>query len=116
MQPQYQVVRRCQTGSAALIFGSAILDPAGNGLIDLLPIASKMRLLAMSEQVQLRLSARLDEPDQPTTHVYFPIDAWASLVASIDDHPDLVLERAGLAAAACSCFAKDRLFYVASMM
>jgi CRP-like cAMP-binding protein len=78
-----------------LIFGSAILEPADNGLIELLPTASKLRLLAMCEPVHLRLSQRLGEPDQPTTHVYFPLDAFVSLVALIDGHPDLEVGMVG---------------------
>lgn len=66
-----------------------------NQLIEMLPGAAKNRLLAECERVPLRLSERLDEPDQASNHVYFPVDAFVSLVALIDGHPGLELGMVG---------------------
>lgn len=66
-----------------------------NHLIELLPEASKNRLLALCEPVYLKLSDRLGEPDEASTHVYFPVDAFVSLVALIDGHPGLEVGMVG---------------------
>lgn len=58
-----------------------------NRLIELLPRPDRVRLLAGCEEVPLVLSDVLCEPGQPTTHAYFPIDGFISLVTQIDDHP-----------------------------
>lgn len=60
---------------------------AQNHLIELLPRADRVRLLAVCEEVPLVLSDVLCVPGQPTTHAWFPIDGFISLVTQIDDHP-----------------------------
>lgn len=95
MQSQRAVVRRHHAGAAAAKLGSIILDPAGNHLIELLPHGSKKRLLALCEPVHLRLSERLGEPGQPSADVYFPVDAFVSLVALVDGHPGLQVGMVG---------------------
>lgn len=55
-----------------------------NLLIARLPRQERMRLLAMSEPVQLQPGAVLCEPGAPAHHVYFPIDGFASLVTSVE--------------------------------
>ncbi|MBT9493359.1 MAG: Crp/Fnr family transcriptional regulator [Paucibacter sp.] len=71
------------------------MNTADNHLIELLPADSKKRLLALCEPVQLRFSQRLGEPDQPSSHVYFPVDAFVSLVALIEGHPGLEVGMVG---------------------
>ncbi|MDC8773401.1 Crp/Fnr family transcriptional regulator [Roseateles albus] len=71
------------------------MTQADNHLLELLPMPSKERLLALCEPVQLRLSDRLSEPDQPCSHVYFPVDAFVSLLALTDGHPGLEVGMVG---------------------
>jgi CRP-like cAMP-binding protein len=65
------------------------LKPVQNRLIELLPLPERMRLLALCEPVELRLSEVLCEPASPTRHVYFPLDGFISLVAQVEAHPGL---------------------------
>ncbi len=60
---------------------------AQNRLIELLPRADRVRLLAACEEVPLELSEVLCVPGRPTTHAWFPIDGFISLVTQIDGHP-----------------------------
>jgi CRP-like cAMP-binding protein len=62
---------------------------AENHLIELLPQTDRDRLLALAEPVELVLSEVLAQPDEPTLHVYFPVDAFISLVTLIEGHPGL---------------------------
>jgi len=57
-----------------------------NHLIELLPRAERVRLLAVCEPVQLVLSNVLQEPGTPTRHAYFPTDGFISMVAMSDGH------------------------------
>ena len=57
-----------------------------NHLIELLPRAARLRLLALCERVQLVQSEVLFEPQQATRHVYFPLDGFISLVALSEGH------------------------------
>jgi len=57
-----------------------------NHLIELLPRAERVRLLAVCEPVQLVLSEVLQEPGTPTRHAYFPTDGFISMVAMSDGH------------------------------
>jgi CRP-like cAMP-binding protein len=66
-----------------------------NHLIELLPRRDKAVLLALCQPVQLRLSEVLTERGQATRHVWFPVDAFVSLVAQIDDHPGLEVGMVG---------------------
>ena len=62
---------------------------AENHLIELLPSAERLRLLALCEPVNLVISGVLCEAGTPTRHVYFPLDGFISLVAPIDGRPGL---------------------------
>lgn len=52
-----------------------------NHLIELLPRKDRLRLLALAEPFELRLSEVLCEPGRPARHVYFPTEGFISLVA-----------------------------------
>jgi CRP-like cAMP-binding protein len=71
------------------------LDRAENDLIELLPRADRVRLLAACVPVQLVLSDVLCDAGLPTRHVYFPTDGFISLVASIDGSPGLEVGMVG---------------------
>jgi CRP-like cAMP-binding protein len=84
-----------QTGSApARTLRACVANPtcppesplasAHNHLIELLPRASRLRLLALCEPVPLVLAQTLVEPGTPTRHVYFPGEGFISLVALCD--------------------------------
>jgi CRP-like cAMP-binding protein len=60
------------------------LAKAENHLIELLPRKNRLSLLAICEPVRLVLSEVLCEPGTPTRHVYFPVDGFISLVASLE--------------------------------
>lgn len=55
-----------------------------NHLIELLPHADRLKFLSACEEVQLVLGEVLCVPGDSTTHVYFPIDGFISLVATTD--------------------------------
>lgn len=58
-----------------------------NHLINLLPVRDRARLLAACEPVELALGQVLCEPHTPVSHVYYPTEAFISLVAGIDGKP-----------------------------
>jgi CRP-like cAMP-binding protein len=60
-----------------------------NRLIERLPRADRASLQALCRPVQLRLSEVLAEPGTPIRHLWFPVDAFISLVARTDEHPGL---------------------------
>lgn len=60
-----------------------------NRLIDGLPRKESKRILALCETVDLDFGAILSERDQPTSHAYFPISSFISLVTTLSDHPAL---------------------------
>ena len=66
-----------------------------NHLIELLPRADGKRLLAICEPIQLVLSEVLCEPGKPTSHVYFPVDGFISLIATLSGHPGLEVGMVG---------------------
>ena len=66
-----------------------------NQLIELLPRAARLRLLALCEPMQLVLSEVLCEPRQPIQHVYFPTHGFISLVAMIDGSPGVEVGMVG---------------------
>jgi len=66
-----------------------------NRLIQLLPRADRMRLLAVCEPVELTLSEILCEPGKPTGHAYFPTDGFISLVTLVVGHPGLEVGMVG---------------------
>jgi CRP-like cAMP-binding protein len=71
------------------------LAPVENHLIELLPHAARLRLLALCEPMPLVLSVVLCEPRQPIRHVYFPTDGFISLVAVIDGSPGVEVGMVG---------------------
>lgn len=66
-----------------------------NHLLGLLPPRDRARLLGMSVAVELKLGAVLAEPGQETRYVYFPIDAFISLVTGIEGKPVLEVGMVG---------------------
>ena len=56
---------------------------AENHLVELLPHRDRRHLLDCAEQVELRAADVLGASDQPSRHIYFPIDAFASLLVSM---------------------------------
>jgi CRP-like cAMP-binding protein len=71
------------------------LVAAENHLIELLPRAARRRLLAICRPVQLVLAEVLSSPGKPTRHVYFPIESFISMVASIANAPVLEVGMVG---------------------
>lgn len=71
------------------------MAPVENHLIELLPRKDRLRLLAVCEPVELVLAEVLCEPGNPTRHVYFPIDAFISLVALIEGSPGVEVGMVG---------------------
>jgi CRP-like cAMP-binding protein len=65
------------------------MDTDQNHLIERLPRKDRIELLGLCEDVQLVLGSVLCEPGQATRHVYFPVDAFISMVAPIDGKPAL---------------------------
>ncbi len=68
---------------------------AQNHLIERLPRKDRAALLAAGELVPLVLGEVLCEPGKPTRHVYFPVDAFISMVAPIDGKPALEVGMVG---------------------
>ena len=66
-----------------------------NQLIELLPRADRVRLLAACERVQLVLSEVLQEPGTPTRHAYFPTDGFISMLAMSEGHPGVEVGMVG---------------------
>ncbi len=66
-----------------------------NNLIAALPRADRTRLLAHSQLVNLELAQVLCEPGQPMRKVYFPVDAFISLIAQVDGVRGLEVGMAG---------------------
>lgn len=65
------------------------LSTAENYLIDSLPPKDRLRLLARCEPVQLVLTQVLCEHGKPADYAYFPIDAFISLLAKVEKHPEV---------------------------
>jgi CRP-like cAMP-binding protein len=66
-----------------------------NHLLELLPRSDKARLLALCQPMQLELTQVLTERGAITRHVWFPVDAFISLIAQIDHHPGLEVGMVG---------------------
>ena len=66
-----------------------------NQLIELLPRADRVRLLAACERVQLVLSEVLQEPGTPSRHAYFPTDGFISMLAMSEGHPGVEVGMVG---------------------
>jgi len=71
------------------------LAAAENRLIELLPRVDRQRLLAICKPVQLVLAEVLASQGKPSRHLYFPIDSFISLVASIAGEPVLEVGMVG---------------------
>jgi CRP-like cAMP-binding protein len=71
------------------------LSSIENHLIELLPQADRQHLLSICEPVILVMNEVLCEPGKPTSHVYFPVNGFISLVALIDQHPGLEVAMVG---------------------
>lgn len=71
------------------------MPAAENHLIERLTRTGRTRLRALAEPMPLVLSAVLCESQQPTQHVYFPVDGFISLVTTIEDHPGLEVGMVG---------------------
>jgi CRP-like cAMP-binding protein len=66
-----------------------------NHLIEMLPRADRLRLLAVCEPFELVLADVLCKRCETTRHVYFPIDGFVSLVTTIDEHMGLEVGMVG---------------------
>jgi CRP-like cAMP-binding protein len=66
-----------------------------NRLIELLPAEDRQRLLAVCEPSNLNMAEVLYEPGLPTTHVYFPVEGFVSLLAAVDHHAGLEVGMVG---------------------
>jgi len=66
-----------------------------NHLIELLPRADRARLLALCKPVELVLADVLCEPGQATSHVYFPLQSFISLVVLVDGSPGVEVGMVG---------------------
>jgi CRP-like cAMP-binding protein len=71
------------------------MDSTENRLIARLSRRDRASLLDISESVELELGTVLCEPGEPTRHVYFPIDCFISLVATIEGVPALEVGMVG---------------------
>lgn len=60
-----------------------------NLLLAALPAIERQRLLAGREPVQLALADTLTEPGERIRHVFFPIESFISLIATVDRHSQL---------------------------
>ncbi len=60
-----------------------------NDLIAGLPGGERKRLLARCEPVELEFGTILCEADQPYAYVYFPLNAFISLVTEVSGHPQM---------------------------
>ena len=66
-----------------------------NRLIALLPPKDRTRLHAVAEHVELKLGQVLSEPGKPTRHVYFPVEGFVSLIATIKGTPGVEVGMVG---------------------
>lgn len=68
---------------------------AENHLIELLPEADRLRLLACCEPIDLVLSEVLCERGATIDHVYFPVHGFISLLTQVDEHASLEVGMVG---------------------
>jgi CRP-like cAMP-binding protein len=59
--------------------------PRGNGLLDRVPSHEQTPLMAYCQIIELRAGEILYQPDDPLTHVYFPLSGMVSLIAVMRD-------------------------------
>jgi CRP-like cAMP-binding protein len=71
------------------------VTPAQNQLIERLPQGDRRHLMAVAEPVTLVLGDVLCQRGAPTRHVYFPVNAFISLVTAVDAHPSLEVGMVG---------------------
>ena len=71
------------------------MDRVENHLIERLPRVARLRLLKQCEPVALVLGEVLLEPGQPTRHVWFPVDAFVSLITLTEGSPGLEVGMVG---------------------
>jgi CRP-like cAMP-binding protein len=80
---------RCHTVILACQAYACSLPIVQNHLIELLPRAARLRLLAICEPVELVMAEVLGEVGIPTRYVYFPTKSFISLVTPIKGKPVL---------------------------
>jgi CRP-like cAMP-binding protein len=68
---------------------------AKNRLLASLPRQDRHHLLALCEQIELRLADVLCKPGEPIRHVFFPTDSFISLITPIDGHANLEVGMVG---------------------
>jgi len=71
------------------------LSEPENHLIGLLPRAQRLQLLRRCEPVDWVLTDVLGSRGAATPHVYFPVDGFISLIATVDDHPGVEVGMVG---------------------
>jgi hypothetical protein len=71
------------------------LTTSENQLIALLPSKDRARLSAVSQQVELKLGDVLSEPGKLASHVYFPIEGFVSLIATVTGTPGVEVGMVG---------------------
>ncbi len=69
--------------------------PAQNHLVDILAREDRRRLLTICERVTLVLGQVVCDPDTPTRHLYFPIDSFISMVATVAGSPGVEVGMVG---------------------
>jgi CRP-like cAMP-binding protein len=69
--------------------------PAQNHLIDILAREDRRRLLAICEPVTLVLGQVVCDADTPTRYLYFPIDSFISMVATVAGSPGVEVGMVG---------------------
>ena len=74
---------------------SLIPSPLTNGLIDSLPLQDRAPFLADCETIDLTFGAVITEPGGKILHVYFPLDCFISLIASLSDSERLEVAMIG---------------------
>jgi len=68
---------------------------AQNHLIEILSASDRRRLLAICDTVELVLGQVVCEPATSTRHVYFPVDSFISLVATVAGSPGVEVGMVG---------------------
>jgi CRP-like cAMP-binding protein len=73
----------------------SVLSTAKNHLIELLPRAARLRVLAICEPVELVMAEVLSEVGMPARYVYFPTKGFISLVTPLNGRPILEVGMVG---------------------
>lgn len=71
------------------------MTPPSVSFLDCLPHTPRVQLTRQCEAVELSLAEVLSESGTPLSHVYFPVDAFLSLVVKVDAHPALEVGMVG---------------------